>query len=302
MDLYEAERAARVDHRFSRDRRRRFALEGLAYGQHRAAPGLTLEDPVTLEDVDPGEAVYLTTNLVAAPTRGRFGRVSAVYGFADTIVPLLQQARAESPLTRRAFGLQHVRRYLPDERLLRRLARDVGRISRAPPTPEAAELRRLAEDVHGQTGGGTLVFEVEGVRDPMRLSLEAGTGEVQLVNRTHRAPVAWDRVRRVYLGPPSSKATVYAPPGPEFCTVVWTNPELGRRAAGAVVRGLRRKYLVGPGGAYVRSGGGGGPVPRRRSVVLNGRHYDARRVGSHVPHSGRRLTGYERVEVGRRAR
>ena len=131
-------------------------------------------------------------------------------------------------------------------------------------------------------------------------------GEVILINGTHEADFDMRIVNSVYTG--RMVSDVRAIPTKRQCSHVWTNPGATARAQRAVAGVMRRTYRVGPDLRFQMDPVHAGPIPRRRAVVLNTVPYNAASLGKWmqaggktVPHTRRKLTGYERVVISRKA-
>lgn len=77
-------------------------LEGLSYGAATLPDDLSAQDPISLDTVDPDQAVYLEPNVVG-------GKATQLYDYAQ-IEKLLRQGSARSPMSRRPFARGDVKR------------------------------------------------------------------------------------------------------------------------------------------------------------------------------------------------
>lgn len=77
-------------------------LEGLSYGTATLPDDLSAQDPISLDTVDPDQAVYLQPNVVG-------GKATQLYDYAQ-IEKLLRQGSARSPMSRRPFSRGDVKR------------------------------------------------------------------------------------------------------------------------------------------------------------------------------------------------
>lgn len=90
--------------RYERNTSKQINLEKRVLGKNSLANNVSVKDPFTLETVNPDEAVYLATNL---PPGSR--KVQQLYDW-EGIQGLLQQRQAVSPLTRKIFTEDDVKR------------------------------------------------------------------------------------------------------------------------------------------------------------------------------------------------
>lgn len=90
--------------RYERNTSKQINLEKRVLGKNSLANDVSVKDPFTLETVNPDEAVYLATNL---PPGSR--KVQQLYDW-EGIQGLLQQRQAVSPLTRKIFTEDDVKR------------------------------------------------------------------------------------------------------------------------------------------------------------------------------------------------